>query len=238
MAYLYNKSIERHGKMLAVMTGKDLSVDQRKAVTLDLERAVTGAADPLPWQTDTCIGDWHYKRSVFDNYRYKTPVQVVQMLIDIVSKNGNLMLNIPLPGSGWPDEDEIKVLDGLASWISNNGEAIYGTRPWAVYGEGPSTTGQQRRGMGSDVRNYTAQDFRFTKKGDTVYAFIMRWPDDGKAVIKSLAENSEHFPKKIGKIKLLGAGNVKYTRDSSGLTVQLPDKQPNDFAWALEITPA
>jgi alpha-L-fucosidase len=238
MAYLYNKSIERHGKLEAVMTGKDLNPEQRKAVLRDLERAVTGGADPLPWQTDTCIGEWHYKRSIFDNHRYKTDRQVVQMLIDIVSKNGNLMLSIPLPGNGLPDEDEVKLLEGIAQWIGPNGEAIYGTRPWAVYGEGPSTTGPQRRGMGSDVRSYTAEDFRFTRKGDVIYAFAMSWPESGKVTIKSLASDSEHFPKQVGKVELLGAGSVAFTRDASGLVVAMPQQKPNDYAYALKITPA
>jgi len=82
-AYLYNRSVERHGKLEAVMTGKGLNAAQRKAILLDIERGVTGGGDPIPWQTDTCIGDWHYNRSVFDRHRYKTPIQVVQMLVDI-----------------------------------------------------------------------------------------------------------------------------------------------------------
>jgi alpha-L-fucosidase len=237
MAYLYNKSIERHGSMQAVMTGKDLNEDQRKAVTRDLERAVTGAIEPQPWQTDTCIGDWHYRRSIFDEHKYKTSVQVVQMLIDIVSKNGNLMLSVPLPGSGMPDDDEIKVLHGIASWIPANGEAIYGTRPWKIYGEGPSTTTPQRRGMGSDVRAYTSEDFRFTRKGETVYAFLMGWPESGKATVKSLAQGSENLPREIAKVELLGAGKLKFTRDASGLVVNLPEKKPNEYAYALKITP-
>lgn len=238
MAYLYNKSIERHGSMQAVMTGKDLTPDQRKAVLLDLERAVTGAADLLPWQTDTCIGEWHYKRSIYDNHRYKTSMQVVQMLIDIVSKNGNLMLSIPLPGSGMPDDDEVKILNGIAEWIAPNGEGIYGTRPWAVYGEGPSVAGPQRRGMGSDVRSYTAEDYRFTKKGDVVYAFLMRWPESGKSTIKSMAKGSEHFPKEIGKIELLGSGPVTFSREAEGLVINLPEQKPNDYAYVLKVTPA
>jgi alpha-L-fucosidase len=237
MAYLYNKSIERHSKMEAVMTGKNLNADQRKAITLDLERAVSGGADPLPWQTDTCIGEWHYRRSIFDQHRYKTPVQVVQMLIDIVSKNGNLMLSIPLPGNGMPDDDEMKVLDGLASWIPSNGEAIYGTRPWTVYGEGPSTAVGGRRGMGSDVRSYSSEDFRFTKKGDIVYAFMMSWPDGGKTTIKSMAQGNENFPREVAKIEMLGAGALTFIRDSSGLIVNLPEKKPNDYAYTLKITP-
>ena len=237
MAYLYNKSIERHGKMEAVMTGKNLNAQQRMAITLDLERAVSGGADPIPWQTDTCIGEWHYRRSIFDQHRYKTPIQVVQMLIDIVSKNGNLMLSIPLPGNGMPDDDELKILDGLASWIPSNGEAIYGTRPWVVYGEGPSTATGGRRGMGSDVRSYTSEDFRFTRKGDIVYVFIMSWPENGKSTIKSLAQGSENFPGEIARIEMLGAETLTFTRDASGLVVNLPAKRPNDYAYALKITP-
>jgi alpha-L-fucosidase len=236
-AYLYNRSIERHGKLEACMTGKFLSAQQRKALVLDIERGVTGGADPIPWQTDTCIGDWHYRRSLFDQHGYKTPVQVVQMLVNIVSTNGNLMLNIPLPGDGYPDEDELKLLDALARWIETNGEGIYGTRPWAVYGEGPSTTGGGRRGMGGDVRSYTAEDVRFTRKGEIVYAFLMGWPADGKATVKSLAAGSENFPKQIAKVEMLGAGDVKFTRDASGLVVTLPQQKPGDFAYALKITP-
>jgi alpha-L-fucosidase len=237
-AYLYNKSIERHGKLEAVMTGKGLNATQRKAILLDLERAVTGGSDPIPWQTDTCIGDWHYRRSLFDQHRYKTAIQVVQMLIDIVSKNGNLMLNIPLPGNGLPDEDEMKVLAGLASWMPTNGEALYGTRPWAVYGEGPSTTAPARRGMGSDFRAYTAEDVRFTKKGDILFAILMGWPDNGKATIKSLAEGAANFPRKVAKVELLGSGEVKFTRDASGLVATMPQEKPHDFAYALKVTPA
>jgi len=238
MAYLYNKNIERHGKLDCVMTGKNLNPDQRKAILLDLERAVTGAADPIPWQTDTCIGDWHYRRSIFDQHRYKNAKQVVQMLVDIVSKNGNLMLNIPLPGHGMPDDDELKVLDGLTQWIGPNGEGIYGTRPWSLYGEGPSTTGPQRRGMGSDVRAYTSADVRFTKKGEVVFAFVMGWPDDGKATIKSLAAGSQNLPGQIARVELLGSGQVKFRRDASGLVVSMPEQKPNEYAVCLKITPA
>ena len=238
-AYLYNTSAARNGgKVQAVMTGKGLNADQRKAILLDLERAVTGAADPIPWQTDTCIGDWHYRRSLFDQHRYKTPTQVIQMLIDIVSKNGNLMLNIPLPGNGMPDDDEMKLLAALADWIAPNGEGIYETRPWAVYGEGPATIAPVRRGMGSDVRAYTADDVRFTRKGGTVYAFLMGWPDSGKATLKSLAANSENFPRQVAKVELMGGGEVKFTRDATGLTINMPDHKPNDFAYCLKITPA
>jgi alpha-L-fucosidase len=230
------------GKLECLMTGKGLSADWKRALVNDIERGVAGGGEPLPWQTDTCIGSWHYEKAVFDNHSYKTALQVTQMLIDIVSKNGQLMLSVPLKGNGTLDSDEVKVLDGLASWIAPNGEAIYATRPWKVYGEGPSTdTTTQARGQfggARDVRAYTAEDFRFTCKGETVYAFMMAWPENGKATIKSLAQGGEHFPKQTARVELLGAGEVKFTRDENGLVVNLPEKKPNDYAYAFKITAA
>ena len=241
-AFLYNTNAARNnGKCEALMTGKMLKPEHRKFLLLDVERGVTAGADPLPWQTDTCIGSWHYDHRTFDNHKYKSPKQVIQMLIDIVSKNGTLMLNIPLKGDGTPDTDELKVLDALASWIAPNGEAIYATRPWTTYGEGPSTTTTQPKGQfggARDVRTYTPEDLRFTQKGDTVYAFLMAWPDSGKATIKSLASNSDKYPKQIAKIELLGAGDLKFSRTPEALTITLPDQKPNDYAYALKITPA
>jgi alpha-L-fucosidase len=242
-AYLYNTNLARNGKLEAVMTGKGLSADQRKALLLDVERGVTNGGEVLPWQTDTCIGSWHYQRSLFEQHKYKTALQVVQMFVDIVSKNGNLMLNIPVRGDGTIDDDELKVLQGLAAWIEPNGEGIYATRPWKVYGEGPSTvapSGRGRRGGGAatDVRPYTAADVRYTSKGDTLYAFLMGWPTDGKITLTSLAAGSENYPGQVGKIELLGSKDaVTFARDDKGLTVNLPATKPNDFAAALKIVP-
>ena len=240
-AYLYNTSFTKNGKLEAVMTGKGLNAQQRQAILYDVERGVTTGGETIPWQTDTCIGDWHYRRSLFEQHRYKTPLQVVQMLIDIVSKNGNLMLSIPVRGNGTIDEDEVACVESIGKWMGPNGEGIYATRPWKVYGEGPSTVASnQARGQfgGSrDVRGYTPEDFRFTTKGDTVYAFMMGWPDSGNATIKSLAQNSENFPREIAKVELLGVGPLTFTRDMAGLIVNLPENKPNDIAYTLKITP-
>jgi len=240
-AYLYNTNLARNGKLEAVMTGKGLNPDQRRAILLDLERGVTNGRETIPWQTDTCIGSWHYQRSLFEQHKYKTPLQVVQMLVDIVSKNGNLMLNIPIRGDGTIDDDELKVLEALATWIAPNGEGIYETRPFKVYGEGPSTATQPRSRFGGarDVRGYTSGDIRFTSKGGTVYAFLMAWPQGGKVTIKSLAKGSENYPKEIARVELLGgAGPLTFSRDAAGLTVNLPDTKPGDYAYALKILPA
>jgi alpha-L-fucosidase len=244
-AYFYNHNLMRNGGTLdAVMTGKQLKGPDavwRSALLLDLERGISGGGEAIPWQTDTCIGDWHYRRSLFENHQYKSAKSVVQMLIDIVSKNGNLMLNIPVRGNGTIDDDEVKVLQDLSQWIGPHGEAIYGTRPFAVYGEGPSTTAaapESRYGGITDVRPYTAQDIRYTSRRDTVYAFVMEWPEDGRVELKSLGKGSAVFPRPIGRVELLGGGPTRFVRDVAGLTVTLPAERPNAMAYALKVVPA
>ena len=105
-AHMYNKSIKEHGELRAVINGKILNESQRKAMVWDIERGQANEIQPLPWQTDTCIGDWHYNRDVYNQDRYKTSKTVIQTLVDVVSKNGNLMLNIPVRGDGTIDEKE------------------------------------------------------------------------------------------------------------------------------------
>jgi alpha-L-fucosidase len=241
-AYFYNTNLARNGgKLEAVMTGKGLNAEQRRALVFDVERGVTHGGETLPWQTDTCIGSWHYERRLFEQHRYKTPGQVVQMLIDIVSKNGNLMLSVPVRGDGTIDEDEVACLEGIAKWIAPNGEGIFATRPWKVYGEGPSVTAaapQGQFGGARDVRPYTAEDIRFTSKGDSLYAFVMAWPADGKVTIKTLAQGSEHYPKDVARVELPGSSApLAFSRDTAGLVVTLPATKPNDYAYALKITP-
>ena len=241
-AYFYNTSMARNrGRLEAVITGKGLNADERRALVFDVERGVTQGGEVLPWQTDTCIGSWHYERRVFEQHRYKTAGQVVQMLIDIVSKNGNLMLSIPVRGDGTIDEDELKVVEGLAAWMGPNGEGIFGTRPWKVYGEGPSVASPAPRGQfggARDVRPYTSEDIRFTAKGDVLYAFAMSWPENGTLTIKSLARGSVEFPREIARVELLGArGPLVFAREASGLEVNLPAAKVGDHAHALKITP-
>ena len=104
---------------------------------LDRERGVVDTISERPWQTDTCIGNWHYHKKIYEENRYKTPKFVVDLLVDIVSRNGNLMLNVPLPNNGMPDEKELKVIEGITQWMAVNREAIHGTRPWKIFGASP-----------------------------------------------------------------------------------------------------
>jgi len=158
-----------------------------------------------PWQTEACIGHWHYDRSVFENHTYQNASFIIPFLVDIVSKNGNLLLSIPLPGHGEPDSDEIAFLGELAEWQQVNSEAIKGTRPWRVYGEGPSTGAHEVRSYQLSKIKFDHTDIRFTTKGDTLYAIALGWPTDGKILIKSLAENSETNPRQIRKVELVGS---------------------------------
>ena len=160
------------------------------------------------------------------------------MLADIVSKNGNLCLNIPLKGDGTIDSDERQILGELAGWMPGNGEAIFGTRPFKVYGEGPPevlTTGNFNEGRG---RAYTAEDMRFTTKDGRLYAIALGWPADGKLRIKSLARNSQVLPAEITKVELLSpALPLRFERTADALVVTLPEQKPNEIACALRITP-
>ncbi|HKH93706.1 MAG TPA: alpha-L-fucosidase [Gemmatimonadaceae bacterium] len=247
-AYYYNRSMKRHGGRLeGVITGKVLTEEQRKCMVWDIERGVANEIVPLPFQTDTCIGDWHYSRPLFARHGYKSPTMVAQMLVDIVSKNGNLMLNVPLPGSGAPDDDALGFLSDFTRWMGVNGGAIFGSRPWAVYGEGPSTqstTALREQGF-NEGRNkpYTGEDLRFVQKDGKLYAFALAWPESKRLTIKSLATGSPHAPGQIQRVELLGAkAPLEYTRDAQGLHVTLPEGRSSgwqftfDYVFTFEIS--
>ena len=186
------------------------------------------------WQTDTCVGNWHYKRGV----KYKTPKTVIDMLCDIVSRNGNLMLNFPLPNSGELDADELTILDEITKWMTVNSEAIYATRPWKTFGAGPSIESAPVANTRFNERNrkdLTADDIRFTTRGKTLYAFAMGWPGK-QATIPSLALGGKYDVPKFHNVDLLGhKGKLKWHQDSSALVVDLPEQQPSEHAVAFRI---
>ncbi len=240
-AHIYNTSAKAHnGVNQAVITSKCLKDEQRKALVLDIERGKSDKIDPVPWQTDTCIGTWHYLRWLYDRKGYKNAQTVVQMLIDIVSKNGNLQLSIPVRGDGSLDDEEIKILEGIAAWMKVNSECIYGTRPFGVCGEGPSLGDKPKGGLGGitdTAGNFGSQDIRFTTKGRLLYAIVMGWPADGKVTIKTLAKGSANYKGQIASVTMLGAsGELKFQRTDDGLIVTVPAEKPTDYAYTLKIT--
>ena len=236
LAHFYNTSIQRHdGQNEAVITDKHLNDRERRAEVYDIERGKAEDILPQPWETDTCIGSWHYDQAIFQHHSYKSASSVIRMLADIVSKNGNLMLSVPLQRDGQPDADEIKIVSEIGAWLKVNGEAIYATRPWKIYGEGPSTTKVEKGQFDGqrDVQKapFTAEDIRFTqsKDGRTLYAIVLEIPKDGKVTIKSLAGHSEYWPGQIGGVRLVGSSGwfggtkLKFTRDETGVHVGLQE---------------
>jgi alpha-L-fucosidase len=239
-AHLYNKSIKEHGELRAVINGKVLAGDQRKAMVWDIERGQANEIQPLPWQTDTCIGGWHYDRALFERDGYKTARTVIQTLVDIVSKNGNLMLNIPVRGDGTIDEKERKIVEEIGAWMKENGESIYGTRSWKIFGEGPAqqaVAALNAQGFNEGKgKPFTYQDIRFATKGDALFVTAMGWPEDGKLVIKTLAKNSEHFSKEIRKIEWFPTKQaLAFERNENGLIVSLPPKKSDALSYANVI---
>jgi alpha-L-fucosidase len=230
IANFYNDSLQQHhGKLTAVYNCKQPS-DGRWVQ--DYERGVNGGINPYPWQTDTSIGDWFYNR----HWKYQPLSWVVDMLVDITSKNGNLLLNVVLRPDGSLDPEVETMLHQLAGWTAVNGEAIFGTRPWLIYGEGAV---KAKGGAFKENFQYTASDIRFTTKGKSLYAIALGWPDDGKLVIKSLAKTDDPGANQIKRVELLGyKGKLNFTQTAEALTVELPAQKINALTCSLKITGA
>ena len=187
---------------------------------------------PLPWQTDTSVSNksWGY----IQNDTFKSPEFIVHQLVDIVSKNGNFLLNIGPRADGTIPQEVQQVLLEVGSWLNVNGEAIYGTRPWRTYGEGPTkvTAGSFHD---TDTTPYKPEDFRFTSKGDALYILGLAWPSTGEAVIHSLALTAGSEP--VRTVSLLGSDtSLKFQQGPDGLRVTLPAQPPTKYAYVLRVT--
>jgi len=229
-AFYYNSSL-KYGDHVGVINYKDYAMQEHSAV-LDVERGQLADLRPLYWQTDTSVGNksWGY----INDDTFKSPEFIVHQLIDIVSKNGNLLLNIGPKSDGTIPEQVQQVLLGVGGWLDVNGEAIYGTRPWRIYGEGP-TKAAAGAFHDTDVTNYTAEDFRFTTKGGALYVIGLSWPGNGEAVVRSLA--SAVGGERVKGASLLGSGaKVQFDQQGDGLHVKLPSQPPSKYAYVVRVT--
>ncbi len=239
-ANFYNLNNQWHGtKDDGVLFGKILTPDQRQCMVWDIERGQANAIEPLHWQTDTCLGNWHYDRKIYERHGYKTTKTVIQTLSDVVSKNGNLLLSVPVRGDGTIDDEEVNIVEGIAGWMEVNRECIFDTQPWKIFGEGPASAGAKLRAEGFNEgkgKPFTAEDYRFTLKSNTLYAIELGWPTNG-VNIKSLGKSAHLLEGKIRKIELLGSGEkIKWKQTSDALVIAQPKNAPNNFAVVYKIT--
>ncbi len=237
-AHAYNKSLKENGIQETVILGKVLNEDQKQCMVWDIERGIPDKIQEKYWQTCSCLGTWHYETSFYDNNKYKSAKTVIHMLVDIVSKNGNLLLSVPMRGDGTIDDKEEAILKGIADWMDINKESIYGTRPWNVYGEGPTVDNPnpiKAQGFNENIK-YSDKDIRYVVKGNILYATVMGCPDDGSVTLKSLAASSPNYKRKVKKVELLGHGKLDIvSRNQDGLTIKLPANKTNDIALVFKI---
>jgi alpha-L-fucosidase len=230
LAHFYNSNIARHGRLEAVYNCKALGSGEfyAESCVQDVERGVMSGINPRPWQTDTSNGDWFYS----DGFTYKTGPDVIRMLADIVSKNGNLLLNVvQYPDGSLPPESQALLAD-LKEWMATNGQAIHGTRPWHVFGEGPT---QIAGGAFQEKAEYTAEDIRYTAKDKWLYAITLGEPR-GRVTMTALGRAAERGPHAVRRVELLGRREpLKFEQSDRALVVELPDRLPTRHASAFKI---
>ena len=177
-AHYYNSSIAWHGSLQAVVNCKALPENRRAAVVEDVERGFRADIVPHPWQTDTCLGDWHYNRARYTDKSYMDAAAVIHRLCDVVAKNGCLLLSVPVRGDGTIDSEERAIVERIGTWTGRFGEAIYASRPWKVSGEGPTQIASGQFGEGK-MKPFEASDIRFTTKGGGVFFGRAGWAGGG-----------------------------------------------------------
>ncbi|TNJ41502.1 alpha-L-fucosidase [Tamlana fucoidanivorans] len=251
-AHFYNTNLKNSGGETNGVLNLKRDFPERTA-TLDIEKGQADKLRELPWQTDTTINEgWFYlgdeKSSKYT--KHKKPLYqedgrlahpglrmtaglVIDNLVDIVSKNGNLLLNVGQRSDGSIDEVFINELEKVGNWLSLNGEAIYGTRPWITYGEGPTKI---ETGFDTEpLKEWSSEDIRFTTKDNTLYAIALDWPIEKTTTIKSLSSNQSRL-KEINSVELIGfKRKLKWKRNTEGLVISLPKKKIGNYAFVFKI---
>ena len=236
LTYYYNKADQtKSGPMSQGVVVNSKQNFRDNTIVLDLERAQLPNIRKLAWQTDTKVSldeNWCY----IENDRLKKVVDILDVLVDIVSKNGNLLLNIGPTRRGEIPDDYRDLLLGIGKWLKTNSEGIYSTRPWVTFGEGPTRVAS---GRGSEYVVFGEKDFRFVRSKDsqTLYITGLKWPAGGGHVLVTKLGAGSFDLKTLKKMSLLGHGKVKYEQSKDGLIIDLPVKNPNDadYPYVLKL---
>jgi len=220
IAHYYNQDITKNsGKLEAVYTCKELSGGRWVEA---IERGLKDTVHQYPWEDDTSIGDWFYRTG----QKYKTATEVIQNLVDVVSKNGNLVINVVQTPEGDLEPDMIAILEEIGVWTEANGEGIYGSRPWKIYGEKSEDAPIVRRGLYNENYKFTSKDIRFTLKGNTLYAFCLGKPETD-IMIKSLAKYSKLANKDVASVTMVGSKKkLGWKQNSDALVIKKPVNMP------------
>ena len=224
VSYYYNKSIEKNGTNEVVYTQKDRRPEVRDVGILEIEKSQLPDIQEHVWQTTSCIGNWFYDV----RQDFKKPGHLIEVLVDVISKNGVFLLNILQKPDGSLDKEAIYILEELAKWFEINGEAVYCTRPWRISSEGDSRVTIKE--FQEDEVAWTSSDYRFVQKDGMVYCHMMRAPENRVAVVKTFTEEE-----KIQKVSLLGYGEVPFAQNFGVLTVKLPDEMPTLYVNCLKV---
>ena len=227
--YYYNHAAAQHQPVVLFYKLNDMADG---SATLDMERGGLGDIRPQPWQTDTSLsnGSWGY----IEHDTYKSPEVVIHQLADVVSKNGNLLMNVGPRPDGTNPEGAAKTLLAVGSWLKLNGDAIYGTRPWRQFGEGP-TKFEAGSFHDTESKPYTAEDYRFTTKDGALYAIELGWPKDGEAIIHAIS--SGVGTREAASVELLGStAPLTFQQKPDGLHIHVPAEPVGQYAYAYRIT--
>ena len=231
-AWYYNQAAGL--KQGVVLTYKMNDFPENAAV-LDIERGKLDAIRLLPWQTDTSVSihSWGYVK----NDTYRTAKSLIAELVDVVSKNGNLLLNVGPKSDGTIPDEARNILLQMGAWLATNGEAVYGSRPWLVYGEGPTKVASSA--LDTDRQEFTAADIRYTTHNGALYAIALGWPEGRELRLHTLYRGNPYLPANVCSVRLLGTEDeLKWAVEEDGLHIELPQHPPAEPAFTFRVLTA
>ena len=234
-AWYYNQSMQWHdGRLEAVVAAKMTPPQRRMGLVDDVERGGKDYIERFPWQTDTCLGNWHYDADLYARDGYKSAATVIHTLCDVVSKNGNLMLSVPMRGDGTIDDKEERILEDIAGWMARFGEAIYATRPWKLFGEGPTRTRAGLFSEGGPASPFGPQDIRYVTREGRLHALVLGWPEDNVVRLTRLGKSNPTLSGEIERVTLPGDPTpLPFRRTETALEVTLPEAGRHPIGVAL-----